>query len=162
MLRDSLCQCIIGFHVTAKLCPTEFPYVICIPSVRLQVPSPKAKPGSLFKINSDTPYLFGFHSYLVTGLRNCKIPQTLLACRLIASSCRQGYTEHTPSSSLHLWGGTGNLWQDVIWSDVVDKCCVTQKHPLQGVTSGGWYRYQTLSAGNSFALAPDWGVLGTV
>ena len=39
---------------------------------------------------------------------------------------------------------------------------MTQKHPLQGVTSGGWYKYQTLSAGNSFALAPDWGVPGTV
>ena len=64
----------------------------------------------------------------------------------------QGYTEHTPSSSLHLWGGTRNLWQDVTWNDVGDKCCVTQKHPLLGVASGGWYRYQTLSAGNSFAL----------
>ena len=39
---------------------------------------------------------------------------------------------------------------------------MTQKHPLQGVTYGGWFRYQTLSAGNSFALAPDRGVPGTV
>ena len=27
MVRDSLCQCIMGFHVTAKACTTEFPYV---------------------------------------------------------------------------------------------------------------------------------------
>ena len=40
MVRDSLCHCIMGFHVTAKACTTEFPYIFCIPSVCLLVPSP--------------------------------------------------------------------------------------------------------------------------